>query len=200
MSPKSTSKPKALFVLSSATELPLSQPVGHAPISTGFFLVEMAQVLEEFGDEYDFVFATPDGKVPQLDINGLTLAFHAVDRLGPATLKTAIEQRGRDFNADGYRRKHPELVTRRDAELELAYRHLGRLPVSEILPNTEKEVRLIRDEVIAAFESLPEREYASIQQLAERDRDPDDPFSLGDFTFVHMPGGHAPMVDFHDNP
>lgn len=31
-------------------------------------------------------------------------------------------------------------------------------------------------------------------------RDTANNFSLTDFDFVHMPGGHAPMVDFHDNP
>lgn len=31
-------------------------------------------------------------------------------------------------------------------------------------------------------------------------RDPDDVFSFADFDFIHAPGGHAPMVDFHKNP
>ena len=58
----SPAKPKALIVISSARTLPLAQPSGHSGISTGFFLVEMAKVLQAFGDDYDLVFATPDGR------------------------------------------------------------------------------------------------------------------------------------------
>ncbi|MCM6775263.1 hypothetical protein NDR87_16715 [Nocardia sp. CDC159] len=32
------------------------------------------------------------------------------------------------------------------------------------------------------------------------DRDPANPFDLGDFAFIHLPGGHAQAVDFGDNP
>jgi putative intracellular protease/amidase len=200
MNDHSTGKPKALFVLSSATVLPLVEPALHPGISTGFFLVEMAQVLDEFQDDYEFVFATPDGKAPQLDINGLALSFHSTTRMGLVTMTSMMAQARKNFDADHHRRKYSALADRHDAELALAYRHLGRLPVSEILPNTDKEARLIRDEVVAMFDSLPSHEFASIEELVKRNSDTDDPFSLGEFTFVHMPGGHAPMVDFADNP
>jgi hypothetical protein len=39
-------------------------------------------MLKDFEDEYDFVFATPDGSPPRLDINGLALNFHAAGKLG----------------------------------------------------------------------------------------------------------------------
>ncbi len=191
-------KPKALILLSSGTVLPLSAPKNHPGLSTGFFLIELAQILKEFGDEYDFTFATPDGAVPQLDINGMALAWHAVPGCGAATARAGFEQAGR-FDVDRYRARRPELIARRDAELELAYRHLGRLPVSAVLPNSDKEVALLRDDLARTFQALPERTYLSARQLVERHRDPNDPFELGDFDFVHMPGGHAPMIDFVDN-
>ena len=84
-SPQSPRKPKALIVISSGRTLPLAQPSGHPGVSTGFFLVEMAKVLQVFGD-YDLVFATPDGQRPQLDINGMALNVHAVPGLGAATV------------------------------------------------------------------------------------------------------------------
>src|SRR5439155_19453929 len=31
-------------------------------------------------------------------------------------------------------------------------------------------------------------------------RHPADPFTFADFDFIHAPGGHAPMVDFRDDP
>lgn len=200
MSDHSTGRPQALFVLSSATMLPVTEPARHPGISTGFFLVEMARVLDEFQDDYDFVFATPDGRAPQLDVNGLALSFHSTTRMGPVTMASLMAQARKNFDARTHRRRYSALVARRDAELALAHRHLGRLPVSEILPNTDKEVRLIRDEVVETFDSLPRHEFASIEQLVRRDSDPADPFSLAGFAFVHMPGGHAPMVDFADNP
>ena len=44
----STTKRRALILISSARQLPLAKPAEVASISTGFFLVEMAQVLKEF--------------------------------------------------------------------------------------------------------------------------------------------------------
>ncbi|WP_345313318.1 DJ-1/PfpI family protein [Gordonia alkaliphila] len=35
---------------------------------------------------------------------------------------------------------------------------------------------------------------------AEKHRDAADDLSLAEFDFMFAPGGHAPMVDFHDNP
>lgn len=89
---QSLGKKKALIVISSAKILPLAEPSGHPGISTGFFLVEMAKILQSFGDEYEFVFATPDGQLPQLDINGMALSFHAGAGLGPAMGTSAMAQ------------------------------------------------------------------------------------------------------------
>jgi hypothetical protein len=82
----------------------LAQPSGHPGISIGFFLVELAKVLQDFGDDYDLVFATPDGRPPQLDINGMALSFHAVPGLGPATARAAVAQATR-FDADSFRQR-----------------------------------------------------------------------------------------------
>jgi len=108
-------------------------------LSTGFFLVELAQVLREFENDYEFTLATPDGNAPQLDINGMGLAFHAIEKLGSQTAKNAIEQRRGSFDVDRFRQRHAALVARREQELGLLERHLGRLPVSELLPNTEAD-------------------------------------------------------------
>ena len=43
-----TTKRRALILISSARQLPLAEPADVKSISTGFFLVEMAQVLKEF--------------------------------------------------------------------------------------------------------------------------------------------------------
>ena len=47
---------------------------------------------------------------------------------------------------------------------------------------------------------LPEGTFHSLQELVLRHRDPADPFAFADFDFIHAPGGHAPMVDFRDDP
>lgn len=195
-----SSKPQALIVIPSAATLPLTEPAGHPGVSTGFYLVEMAQVLNEFGDEYDFTFATPDGHVPQLDINGLPLASHAGAEAGAAMASAAAAQASPTFDVDTFRAERPALVARRDRELALSGRYLGRLPVSEALPNSDKEVVLLRDDLIKSMQDLPEHTYPSVEQLVRRHRDPEDSFDLGAFDFVHLPGGHAPMVDFVDHP
>lgn len=197
--PTTSSKPQALIVIPSAAVLPLTEPAGHPGVSTGFYLVEMAQVLEELGDEYDFTFATPDGHIPQLEINGLTLAMHAAAEAGAVMVSAAAAQAS-GFDVDAFRAERPGLVARRDNELALAARYLGRLPVSESLPNSDKEVVLLRDDLIKSMQDLPEHTYPSVEQLVRRHRDPEDSFDLGAFDFVHLPGGHAPMVDFVDTP
>jgi putative intracellular protease/amidase len=199
MRPDVSTKHQALIVMSSARILPLSEPAGHPGIPTGFFLVELAQVLREFAGDYEFTFATPDGRAPQLDVNGLALPFHAGRDLGAVNTVVRAEQAGR-FDVGRYRRRHADLVSRREAELRLAREHLGSIAVSATLPNSDKEVKLIADEVAASFSELPPRTYLSVPEVIRKDRDPADPFSLGDFDFVHMPGGHAPMVDFDDEP
>ena len=198
-SPAGSPKRRALIVLSSARTLPLREPSGHPGLSTGFFLVELARLLREFEQEYEFTFATPDGVPPQLDVNGLALPFHAGRLLGPVTALAQLELAG-GFDVQRYRSRHARLVERRAAELRLACRHLGRIPVSELLPNSDRDIRLMRDDVAETFAMLPERPYLSLPELIRRHRDLSDPFSLADFDFVHMPGGHAPMVDFAENP
>jgi putative intracellular protease/amidase len=169
-------------------------------IPTGFFLVELAAVMAEFENDYDFVLATPDGRPPQLDVNGMALNFHGGGNLGLATARTTVQSGVERFSPEKLREKNPDLLKRRESELAFAYRLLGRIPVSEPLPKTDAEAISVRGDVVAGFEASPQREYLSIQQLIERHRDPASDFSLADMAFVHMPGGHAPMVDFHDNP
>jgi putative intracellular protease/amidase len=200
MTESTAPRPKALIVLSSARRLPLSAPASRPWIPTGFFLVELAAVMAEFERDYDFILATPDGRLPQLDVNGLALNFHAAAGLGPATARTAIQTGVERFGPEKLREKNPDLLKRRENELALAHRLLGRIPVSEPLPRTDAEAVSVRGDVVAGFEASPQREYLSIQQLIERHRDPASDFSLADLAFVHMPGGHAPMVDFNDNP
>lgn len=199
MSVTTASRPQALFVLSSARKLPLSEPSDHPGISTGFFLVELAAVMAAFEKDYDFILATPDGRPPQLDVNGLSLNFHAGSSL-LATARTTVQSAGKRFTPEALRAKNPKLVARRNAELELARRQLGRIPVSEPLPKSDKEAISIRDEVVASFEDSPRRTYHSIQHLVEQHRDPAADFTFDELAFVHMPGGHGPIVDFNDNP
>ncbi|KQV85514.1 hypothetical protein [Rhizobacter sp. Root1221] len=191
--PKHSPARKALVILSSAHELPLSEPAGHAPISTGFFLIELAQVLKEFGDSHEFVFCTPDGAEPQLDINGLSLPFMATDRFTGAMVSQMLAPKS-------FASRRPDLVARRAAELRLAARYLGELPVSQVLPNTDPEVAAFRGEVENALRGSAKADYLSARRVVERHRDPGDTFSLADFDFIHFPGGHAPMVDFRDSP
>jgi putative intracellular protease/amidase len=153
-----------------------------------------------FENDYDFILATPDGNPPQLDINGLALSFHAAGNLGSATARTTIQSAAKHYSPQAMRAKNPALLERRNAELALARRHLGRIPVSQALPGTDGEAASIRDDVVASFEALPQHHYYSIPELIHQHRDPGNAFSLDGLAFVHMPGGHAPMVDFHDNP
>ncbi|MFI5621418.1 hypothetical protein [Streptomyces sp. NPDC051567] len=195
-----TPKRRALILISSARQLPLASPVSVPSVSTGFFLVELAQVLKEFEDTHEFTLATPDGNTPQLDINGMGLAFHAIEKLGTAMVGTGLEQRRRHFTVDAFRRRHADLVERREQELQLLERHLGRLPVSEILPRTDPEAAAFRPELVKRMETLPAKAYHSVQDLVRRHRDPGDAFDFAGLDFVHLPGGHAPMVDFRDDP
>lgn len=90
-------------------------------------------------------------------------------------------------------------MARRDAELRLAARYFGDLPISRVLPNTDPEVATFRSEVERALAGSAKANYLSAQTVVDRHRDPDDAFSLADFDFIHFPGGHAPMVDFRDS-
>jgi putative intracellular protease/amidase len=196
----STTKRRALILISSARQLPLVEPADVESISTGFFLVEMAQVLKEFENDYEFIFATPDGRTPQLDINGMALSVQSIEKTGAKTLPMRMQQRRRSFDVDSFRQRHPELVARREQEVRLLERHIGRIPVSELLPNSEPELAEYRQEMLRRLDKLPEHPFHSLQELVQRHRDPADAFTFADFDFIHAPGGHAPMVDFRDDP
>lgn len=195
-----TTKRRALILISSARQLPLVKPAEVKSISTGFFLVELAQVLKEFENDYEFTFATPDGKAPQLDINGMALAIQSIEKTGIKTITLRMQQCRRSYEVNSFRERHPELVARREQEVKLLERHIGRIPVSELLPNSERELAEYRPELIRRFDKLPKGTFHSLQELVQRHRDPDDPFTFADYDFIHAPGGHAPMVDFRDNP
>jgi hypothetical protein len=165
-------KPKALIVISSARQLPLAAPASVPSISIGFFLLELAQVLKEFENDYEFTFATPDGNPPQLDINGMSLASHAAGKLGPGHRGPTIGQRRRSFDTGDFRRRHAGLVQRREQELRLLERHLGRLPVSEILPTSDREAAALRPELLRRLEPLPEQTFHSVESFVWRHRDP----------------------------
>src|SRR6266516_2471420 len=191
-----TTKRRALILISSGRQLPLVEPADVKSISTGFFLVEMAQVLKEFEDDYEFTFATPDGNAAQLDINSMALSVQSIEKTGAKTLPMRMQQRRRSFDVSSFRQRHPDLVARREQEVRLLERHIGRIPVSELLPNSEPELAEYRPELIRRLDKLPEGTFHSLQELVGRHRDPADPFTFADFDFIHAPGGHAPMVDF----
>src|SRR5438045_2472960 len=195
-----STKRRPLILISSGRQLPLVEPAEVKSISTGFFLVEMAQVLKEFEDDYEFTFATPDGDAPQLDINGMALSVHSIEKTGFKTLPMRMQQRRRSFDVSSFRQRHPELVARREQEVRLLERHIGRIPVSELLPNSEPELAEYRPELIRRLNKLPEGTFHSLQELVLRHRDPADPFTFAAFDFIHAPGGHAPMVDSRDDP
>lgn len=193
-------KRRALILISSGRRLPLSAPADVPSIPTGFFLVEMAQVLKEFEGDYEFTFATPDGLAPQLDVNSMSLAIHAIEKTASKAIPLGIQQSRRSFDAQSFRRRYADLADRREQEIQLLERHLGKIPVSELLPNTEPEVVQFRPELLRRLNHLPETTFHSLEELIRRHRDTTDAFSFGDFDFIHAPGGHAPMVDFRDNP
>ncbi|WP_255485577.1 hypothetical protein [Mycobacteroides sp. LB1] len=195
-----TVKRRALIILSSARALPLLAPPSVPQIPIGFFHVELAQVLAEFEGDYEFTLATPDGAAPQIDVNGFSIPWHATDRMTEVYASSVAAFSSPDFDIDAYRHEHADLVERRERELQLLEGQLGRLPITEPLPSTDAEVRAFRPEVVRRVEALPSRPYLSLPELIGRHRDPSDSFSFADFDFIHAPGGHAPMVDFHKNP
>ena len=97
-----TTKRRALILISSGRQLPLVEPGEVKSISTGFFLVEMAQVLKEFEDDYEFTFATPDGNAPQLDINSMSLAMHAIEKTATKAIPLGMQQRSRSFDVGSF--------------------------------------------------------------------------------------------------
>ncbi|WP_156479200.1 hypothetical protein [Kocuria palustris] len=110
--------------------------------------------MERFEDTHEFILATPDGRVPTIDLNVLALAMEGGKDLGLETVAITVQQGVGKSGPAQMRDKHPELVARRESELALLRRH----------------------------------------------RSLSDAFSLADLDFMYAPGGHTPMVDFHDNP
>lgn len=198
--PDMTTQRKALILIPSGGDLPLSEPAGVPSVPVGFFLVELAQILGRFESTHEFTFATPDGRPPQLDVNGTALPYHALADLA-ATMRQARELQGSPtFEPGAYRERYPALVARRDRELGLLERHLGRVELSGVLPGTDKEAAAGHPELAARLSRLPRHSYLSARQVVERHRDPADAFDLAGFDFVHAPGGHAPMISFRDDP
>lgn len=197
--PNETIKHRALIILSSARQLPLSYPPSTPSIPIGFFHVELAQVLAEFENDYEFTLATPDGEVPQIDTNGFSIPWHATDKMTEVYVESVQQFSDPRFNIEAYRHKYAGLVERREHELQLLERHLGQLPITDPLPSTDAEVLAFRPELVRRVQALQPKPYASLQELIRKHRDPADDFSFADFDFIHAPGGHAPMVDFHKN-
>src|SRR5438876_11551108 len=100
-----TTKRRALILISSGRQLPLVEPAEVKSISTGFFLVEMAQVLKEFENDYEFTFASPDGDAPELDINGMALSVQSIVKTVAKTMPLRMPQSRRAVGDDGFRRR-----------------------------------------------------------------------------------------------
>ena len=64
----SQTRRRALIIIPSARELLLAEPASVPSLSIGFFVVELAQVLQEFENDYEFKCTTPGGNAPQLNI------------------------------------------------------------------------------------------------------------------------------------
>ena len=191
-------KKKALIIVSSADKLPLKYPQGKS-VSIGFFLVEMGKVLEVFKDEYEFTFATPDGGIPTLDINGESLLMQSACKLPVESVRLTAGLNC-NFDADKYRENNKEYENRRWNELKIAGSLMGKLKVSKELPKSNKEAKMYRDKIQEYMETLKEHKFMSLKEIIKKDDDINDEFKLSQFKFVHVPGGHAPLVDFVDNP
>lgn len=174
---------KALVILSSASELPLSLPEGES-ISTGVFTVELVKFLEEFEKKgFDFIFASPEGKKPTIDINGFDLRFYQTGMRAP--FFQASPEKLSD-NDKTYSRRYQELIT--------SWKYLGSLNLSEALPNTaqssiyfEKFIKEKQSKI--AFD---DKEFRSLKSITVD--------GISEYDMVYIPGGHAPMVDMKDNP
>lgn len=191
---------RALILIPTGGDLPLAEPADVASVSIGFFLVELAEVLRRFQDTHDFVLATPDGSVPQLDINGLALPYHAQDELVAMMRRAAELQAAPAFDLAAYRAGCQPLVDRREQEIALLEKHLGRLALSDVLPGTDRDAAALHPGIADRLARLPRKEFLSAADLVRRHRDPADAFDIGDFDFIHAPGGHAPMISFRDDP
>ncbi|MFE2067240.1 hypothetical protein ACFXDH_33505 [Streptomyces sp. NPDC059467] len=66
--------------------------------------------MARFEQDYAFVLATPDGELPQLDINGMALNFHAAAGLGPATARVTLQSGVERLGPQKLRDKNPGLL------------------------------------------------------------------------------------------
>lgn len=191
-------KKKALIVISSADKLELKEPP-NTSVSVGFFIVEMGKILDQFKDDYEFIFVTPDGNIPTIDINGEALVMYTGDKFLMESVKLTTEL-NINFDLETYLEKNKQYVDRRDRELHLVGNLLGKLKVSDPLPKSNKEAVIYRKKIVNYMKNLEEKKFMSLKEVIERDSDDEDSFKISEFDFVHMPGGHAPIVDFVDNP
>jgi putative intracellular protease/amidase len=137
--------------------------------------------------------------VPQIDTNGFSIPWHATDEMTEVYIDSAPQFADPNFDVAAYRHQYAALAERRERELQLLERHLGRLPITDPLPSTDPEVLAFRPELLHRLQALQPKRYRSLPELIRMHRDPSDDFTFADFDFIHAPGGHAPMVDFHEN-
>jgi hypothetical protein len=176
------------MVLPSASSLPMAEFGDHRSIPAGFDLYEVAAVLEAFRDTHEFLFVTPDGASPQLDVESLGRRAQPRATSSKAPFGTARRDAGLSAFYD-----------RRAAAVWALLEHLGRLPISPAVATTDHEARLIRDDLVSAFDNVIERPVLSFRTLLELDEDPSAKFNLSDVEFAHLPGGSAALVDFPDS-
>ena len=203
-------KRKILVVISSARTLSLKSPSDCTEIPVGFFLVELAKMLQEFESTHEFVFATPDGRAPQLDINGFDLNFHVQGWTAPfvncmACLRntrlgvTGLDRiKGALFSMERpevARRRRRVEFDRRSSEIETAVQHLGKLEITSPLPNTHPETVDYRPIIEERFAKAGIKKYRSLAEIIRQSRGQDPKEQISAYDFVYVPGGHAPMSD-----
>jgi len=173
---------KVLIILSSADQLPLSSPEGTS-ISTGVFTIELMKFLEEFEKRnVEFVFASVDGKVPSIDINGFDLRFYQTGVRAPFFQISPVKY---SSNNKTYLRRYRELIS--------SWKYFGSLKLSEVLPNTNRSSIEFKNfiEEEQSKRDFNEREFLSLKSIALK--------GIDEYDMVYIPGGHAPMVDMKDN-
>jgi putative intracellular protease/amidase len=203
---------KVLVLISSATSIKLDSPKSTPQVPVGFYLVELGLMLREYEATTDFVFATPDGRAPTIDVNSLDLnsqiqgwsatwqAFLSAMRNVQLKDNIDIKRHIAPETVEGIRAKKKPEMDWRQKDIDVAMRHLGRLAISRPLANSNIEAAKFGEEIAPVFLGQEEKHYFSFADLIAADNDPANSLKLKDFAFVYIPGGHAPMVDFKDNP
>jgi NADP-dependent 3-hydroxy acid dehydrogenase YdfG len=82
-----------------------------------------------------------------------------VEQYGDAVLPIELDVTDRDpsFDVEEFRRTNPDLVTRREQEVQLLERHMGRMSFSELLPASEPELAAYRPELVRRLDAQPQR-------------------------------------------